>query len=86
MGKVLPVSVGATPYRYVVANLSAVGEAFLTEAEGLADGDAGGVLRLRRLLTVYEVLGALRDGFRANGWGGESEGEEDTRVISCSGV
>ncbi len=69
MGKVLPVSVGVTPYRYVLANLSAVGEEFLTEAEGLAEGDAETKFRLRRLLTVYEVLGALRDGFRANGWG-----------------
>ncbi len=86
MGKVLPVSVGSTPYRYVLANLSAVGEEFLTEAEGLAEGDAETKFRLRRLLTVYEVLGALRDGFRANGWCGESEGEKETRVIFRSGV
>ena len=68
MGKLLPVSGSATPYRYVSDNLEAVRAEFIAEAKRLKVGGVEVLWRLRRLLTAYEVLSGLRDGFVANGW------------------
>lgn len=81
MGKLLPVRESASPCGFIQANLDAVRAEFFAEAERLRC-DGGGVLaRLQRLLMAYEVLSAVRDGFKANGWDGEPEREKDTRVL-----
>lgn len=79
MGKLLPVERSFSPYRYVTENLAAVRAEYLAESGQLEGCD---VRRLQRLLTVIEVLGAVRDGLKANGW--ESEGVKDTRVFERS--
>ena len=81
MGKLLPVERGFTPYGYVCDNLAAVRTEYLAESKRFGSGGAEGMRRLQRLLTVFEVLGALRDGFEANGWKDGGVHGKDTRVL-----
>jgi hypothetical protein len=80
MGKLLPVERSSSPYRYISENFEAVGAEFEAEI-GQAGNGAEGLLRLQLLLTRYEVLGALRRGFVANGWSDEKCVGEDTLVL-----
>ena len=81
MKKLLPVRESANPSGFIQANLDAVRKEFYAEAARLGCDGVEVLARLQRLLMAYEVLSGIRDGFRANGWDGKAEREEDTRVF-----
>ncbi len=80
MEKLLPVRESASPYAYIEDNLHAVREEFYREAAQLQSNKVNVLSQLRRLLTAYEVLCAMRDEFRANGWVDGDDGD-GTRVL-----